>query len=655
MSDEKDNEITAETEGGASPPSDAAETPAEPEETPADGEKTENLPPSPPLPPKKDRTPLIITIIAVTDALLIGGGLTAYFILNREPDVPAAVTETETEPDTEEETEEETETEADETVKINDEVPRVADKLPSTVDKDFYKSDTKLFNRAVMYCANELKGKFDNVIFKYDGLTLSSSKKEGVFTSNEIKLAEFKKLILSWNADTKGGTVEVAAMIKLPDGTYTEPYSWGVWSAIPGVSKSKSKTDKNGKLDIDTLDLKQSCTAIKLVIKLNQTGDTPPVLYNVTVATDRSKADISKNTSAKSVKLSVKKRYQYDVAEIGGVICSPTSLSMVRDYYKEKGFSTRDTADGVYDNGEGIYGNWSFNVAYAGELGYNAFIDLYDIKALKWALSKNVPVVCSVKIKKGQLAESGFPDYSTNGHLMCVIGYETVDGKDYLIVNDPAIKQVEVRYLVSEFETIWPGTVYVVQKKPERFTWRIGEGTEQDITVVADYIPEGRYNRPGGNYKVKYIVIHNTGNFSSGADANSHRNYVKQDGTQTSWHFTVDDKSIYKHLPEEERAWHAGDGREGAGNTYGIGIEICVNHETLGTKNPSKYFDKALDNAARLVAELLYKYNLKITAVKQHNHFSGKNCPQVIRENDLWEPFLQNIKERLETIKAERG
>ena len=532
---------------------------------------------------------------------------------------------------------------------------RVEDVFPENESSDFYKNDVNLFNRAKMLSANEFDGYFDGVMFKYDGLTLRPGVTEGEFISSDIELGEFSQLIASWNASTAGGTVEISVCAKRADGTYTDPYSWGVWSAIPGVSASASRSDKDGVLDIDTLQLKNKSTAVRLIIKLKQTGEKAPVLYNVTLAADTAKGALTKTPASKSVKLTVKRRYQMDVPDIGGRICSPTSLSMVRDYYGEKKFETKDTADGVYDNGEDIYGNWSYNVAYAGELGYNAYVDIYDMNALKWALYKQVPVVCSVKIKKGQLAGSGYPDYSTNGHLMCVIGYETVDGVDWLIVNDPAKQQVEVRYLCSEFEQIWRGTVYIVQQRPDRYTWRIGEGTDQDILVVADYVPEGRYNRPGGNYKVKYIVIHNTGNFSRGADAMAHRNYVKQDGTQTSWHYTVDDHSIYKHLPEYERAWHAGDGREGQGNTYGIGIEICVNYETLGTKKPTEYFYKSLDNAAQLVAELMYEYKLSIKAVRQHNHFSGKNCPQVIRENDLWEPFLDNIQARYDKLVEERG
>ena len=44
-----------------------------------------------------------------------------------------------------------------------------------------------------------------------------------------------------------------------------------------------------------------------------------------------------------------------------------------------------------------------------------------------------------------------------------------------------------------------------------------------------------------------------------------------------SWHYTVDDHAIVQHLPDYETAYHAGDGKDGPGNTTSIGIEICVN------------------------------------------------------------------------------
>lgn len=54
-----------------------------------------------------------------------------------------------------------------------------------------------------------------------------------------------------------------------------------------------------------------------------------------------------------------------------------------------------------------------------------------------------------------------------------------------------------------------------------------------------------------------------------------HARYEKNPETPTSWHFTVDEKEIYQHLPLNENGWHAGDG--GTGNRKSIGIEICEN------------------------------------------------------------------------------
>ena len=46
----------------------------------------------------------------------------------------------------------------------------------------------------------------------------------------------------------------------------------------------------------------------------------------------------------------------------------------------------------------------------------------------------------------------------------------------------------------------------------------------------------------------------------------------------------------------------------------------------------------------KLVAWLLIEYNLTPDRVKQHNTFSGKNCPQVLRENNRWDEFMILVK-----------
>ena len=55
-------------------------------------------------------------------------------------------------------------------------------------------------------------------------------------------------------------------------------------------------------------------------------------------------------------------------------------------------------------------------------------------------------------------------------------------------------------------------------------------------------------------------------------------------------------------------------------------------------------YDKAVDNAAHLAAELVKRYHLSIDDVKQHGDFTNKNCPEHLREGDNYEKFLKKIK-----------
>lgn len=166
------------------------------------------------------------------------------------------------------------------------------------------------------------------------------------------------------------------------------------------------------------------------------------------------------------------------------------------------------------------------------------------------------------------------------------------------------------------------------------------------MKIINDFIKTGTKSRPGTKRKKKYIVIHETGNPDKGAGAKSHANYLKNlakaNSTYLSWHYTVDDGSIYHHIPDDEIAWHAGDGSaEDGGNYAGIAIEICI--------NPESNFNKAMDNAASLTANLINKHGLNLSSVKQHYDFSGKNCPQHIHSKGLWKNFLSNVDKYLKS------
>lgn len=159
------------------------------------------------------------------------------------------------------------------------------------------------------------------------------------------------------------------------------------------------------------------------------------------------------------------------------------------------------------------------------------------------------------------------------------------------------------------------------------------------IPVVTDFIPEDTLERPGQERKIKYIVIHETGNPGENADATSHGHYLQEeaDSQRKSWHYTVDDHEIYYHIPDNEVAFHAGDGlKKNGGNLNGIGIEMCI--------NPESDYEQTLKNTAELTAMLLAAYDLDIGSVKKHQDFSGKHCPDRLLDEGRWDDFVNMVK-----------
>lgn len=162
-----------------------------------------------------------------------------------------------------------------------------------------------------------------------------------------------------------------------------------------------------------------------------------------------------------------------------------------------------------------------------------------------------------------------------------------------------------------------------------------------DIPVYTDFLPDDYAGNSQIERRIRWLVIHETDNYSPSADAQAHNSYLhsaKQQNVALSWHYTVDDHEIYHHLPDNIAAYHASDGmRAKGGNEAGIGIEICVNQ--------GGDYQKAVDNAAQLCAYLLKSYRLDIDDIKQHHDFCGKDCPDRLRENDNWSEFLAKVKQ----------
>jgi N-acetylmuramoyl-L-alanine amidase len=179
------------------------------------------------------------------------------------------------------------------------------------------------------------------------------------------------------------------------------------------------------------------------------------------------------------------------------------------------------------------------------------------------------------------------------------------------------------------------------------------------MNIIKDFIQPGRRNRPMTypssslyNKKAvhKWITIHNA--YSPSWSAKQLHDYVKSvscANRPASWHFSIDEKSCYQALPLDESGWHAGDNL-GPGNTQSIGIEIC-DYAMLKTPKDEALFWQAVDHAAKLCAYLIETVpSLKQfpDCLKQHNDWSGKNCPSFIRaKKGGWVNFVHMVQEYL--------
>ncbi|MEM6898510.1 MAG: N-acetylmuramoyl-L-alanine amidase [Pseudomonadota bacterium] len=148
----------------------------------------------------------------------------------------------------------------------------------------------------------------------------------------------------------------------------------------------------------------------------------------------------------------------------------------------------------------------------------------------------------------------------------------------------------------------------------------------KSLNLWIDLIAQGSLNRPGRSLAPAFITIHNTSNTSAGADASAHARFVTKTEYYTlssgkknpvSWHFTVDDERVIKHLPLNEVGYHAK-----SGNAVSIGIEICM-HQGID--------QSAADaRAARLVAVLMHDLGIPPANVVTHKYWTTKSCPTLL-------------------------
>ena len=176
----------------------------------------------------------------------------------------------------------------------------------------------------------------------------------------------------------------------------------------------------------------------------------------------------------------------------------------------------------------------------------------------------------------------------------------------------------------------------------------ISELDKKTNTASLGYVRPGVYLE-----KLEYIIYHDTGNPNSNSKAMANINYMngQYNTTARSWHYTVEERDIYQTIPDNEVAWH-GDAYDAYAKS--IGVETCIAY--------GMDLFKVWRTTGKLMASLIYKYNLNDDCVKQHYEImqmagssSPKDCPQTLRHANLYDEALELIAGELLYLRTMKG
>ncbi len=320
----------------------------------------------------------------------------------------------------------------------------------------------------------------DHVTHSSKGLVLETQALRGEAISQPIDVKAFNTCVVSWKSRTDLiSSLEIAISVCV-DETWSDWLSYGIWQK-EGQTKGglKTQVDERVKLMVDLLKVNEPQVAkafkVKVVLMREELSVASPVLEKVYVsvacqATLEEDLQEVNQFDLESLKIEAKSKdvpaySQMVIPEIGRVICSPTSVTMLMNYY---GLNKpiEETASGAKDYQNGIYGNWAFNMAYAGECGFDAYVEVAHSKVnLIQMIESGLPFAMSIKTSQAE-AIKGAPQAYPSGHLIVVTGILKTEEGLMVKVNDPASPEethVTRHYPIKDLMRAWSRIVYRVK------------------------------------------------------------------------------------------------------------------------------------------------------------------------------------------------
>lgn len=243
--------------------------------------------------------------------------------------------------------------------------------------------------------------------------------------------------VLSWNTFTESG---VLAFRLLRAHVPATPWLTHVeWSAEGRLSHSPMHEDV--RVDVDVIRSTQPFDGIEV--------RAPDVEFNALMFATPVRNEPSMPYMGDARILDVPARSQFVVEGERGW-CSATSISMLNAYHGID-YDVPSTAAAVFDRAYNGTGNWSFNVAFSGNLGLRAaVVYLRNLDHAQQLIEAGIPLAISYSWSGAELP--GAPIEHSDGHLVVLCGF-TSNGD--CAINDPAAPKLRVVYSRSAIENIW--------------------------------------------------------------------------------------------------------------------------------------------------------------------------------------------------------
>ncbi len=290
------------------------------------------------------------------------------------------------------------------------------------------------------------------------GVTLDAA--EPIAASETMESPPFDEAVLSWDIELgEGASAVLDASVR----------SGGVWSgwlrvARRGTAVCEEPTREDGvaRIDVDTVVCRSPGDAIRWRVVACGGPVRVRSVWVTTTGIGRGGRVVTPGGLEPVVHAVPHKAQREAGDELGGRLCSPTSVAMVVESRGVR-VGVGEMAARVYDADFDLYGNWVNNTLGASEMG----VPMRLTRIASWdearSFLENGPMVISLRpFDEGELAGAGYS--SESGHLIVVAG---LDGRGGAMVRDPAhADDSRRRYRMTQLTRLWlignKGTAYVL-------------------------------------------------------------------------------------------------------------------------------------------------------------------------------------------------